>query len=59
LQIGIVGRTGAGKTSIVTCLMRLYEPSGKIIIDGINVLDLGLKDLRNAISIIPQVYTNI
>ena len=54
-QIGIVGRTGAGKSSIITCLMRLSEPNGTITINNINVKDIGLHDLRSAISIIPQV----
>ena len=46
---------GAGKSSIVTALFRLAEPSGKIVIDGIDALKLGLRDLRSKISIIPQV----
>jgi ABC-type multidrug transport system fused ATPase/permease subunit len=54
-QIGIVGRSGAGKSSFISVFFRLTEPfEGEIVIDGINILDLGLRDLRSKISIIPQ-----
>ena len=54
-QIGIVGRTGAGKSSLIATLFRMSEPGGSIKIDGVECLSLGLHDIRNKISIIPQV----
>ena len=54
-KIGVVGRTGAGKSSIMIALFRMSELSGgKISIDGVDVGKIGLNDLRSGISIIPQ-----
>jgi ABC-type multidrug transport system fused ATPase/permease subunit len=54
-KVGIVGRTGAGKSTLVTALLRLVElDSGNITIDGTDISTLGLHALRSVVAVIPQ-----
>jgi subfamily B ATP-binding cassette protein MsbA len=53
--VALVGPSGAGKTTIVNLVPRFYEPqSGRIVLDGVDLADVRLADLRGAIGIVPQ-----
>eukprot|EP00486_Rosalina_sp_Unknown_P006558 CAMPEP_0201569972 /NCGR_PEP_ID=MMETSP0190_2-20130828/11975_1 /ASSEMBLY_ACC=CAM_ASM_000263 /TAXON_ID=37353 /ORGANISM="Rosalina sp." /LENGTH=1205 /DNA_ID=CAMNT_0047992963 /DNA_START=715 /DNA_END=4335 /DNA_ORIENTATION=- len=60
-KVGVIGRTGAGKSSLFVTLLRLVEiekevnnQQCQVIVDGIDVANIGLKDLRSKMSVIPQ-----
>jgi len=53
--IGIIGRTGSSKTTLVNLLLRLYNvEKGQILIDGVDIMDYSVKDLRSMIGYVPQ-----
>jgi ATP-binding cassette subfamily B protein len=54
-QVGIIGKTGAGKSTLVSLLLRFYDPStGRVLLDGVDLCDYRLHDLRNQFAVMLQ-----
>ena len=55
--MGVCGRTGCGKSTLMMVLFRIVEPcaAGSIIIDGLDICSMGLFDLRSRMALVPQV----
>lgn len=54
-SVGIIGKTGCGKTTIVDLILRVYDvPRGTLFIDGVDVLDMSIKSVRENIAYVPQ-----
>jgi ATP-binding cassette subfamily B protein len=57
-RVGIVGRSGAGKSTLVNLIIRLFDPTdGQILLDGVDLRDYKLRDLRNQFSVVSQEVT--
>jgi ABC-type multidrug transport system fused ATPase/permease subunit len=55
VQVGILGRTGSGKSTLALSFFRFVEATeGRILVDGLNIAQLGLTDLRSKLTIIPR-----
>ena len=55
VKVGVIGRTGAGKSSLISAMFRTGKLMGTIRIDGAATSDISLKTLRSSMSVIPQV----
>ncbi len=58
-KVGVAGRTGCGKSTLMMALKRIVEPSsGRILIDGVDIAGVSLADLRSRLALVPQVSGN-